>query len=278
MDNIVNLFVREHGAFSRLMQFEVVVLALAVIIILNYYFKDSYTHVIVLTVFTIAIVSLYIRYRSFEVSDFNKTTMIKLNYLQSLINRIVAYKVKQFNSSSKQKLSPAVLSRIYSSNQLDNMYVDANMIHFVHSLAQLYNYNPQEFHMFIKGVNNILGIRREIEEYHSSSGTTPDNISESLESAIQLKANTINNLHNFIYSVPKQQSMYKYVDDAVERYNILITRNIDIIHTHYKQRLQHGLTSRSKIVSYDATKPYNAADNHEVINTKTQSKLIQFYN
>jgi hypothetical protein len=85
----------------------------------------------------------------------------------------------------------------------------------------------------LKGTNNILKLRKEIEDFYGFEKKYPENIHEMLQIAMQLKINCMNNIQNFIYSVPKTKKMYTYIDNIIQTYNILITKNIKIIHKYH---------------------------------------------
>jgi hypothetical protein len=273
MESLVSLFSKEHGVFAKFLQFEAIALGLLIVSFFTFYFKKSYGFVIILLVFTCYIVNLYTELKDRKVTDMNKVTLIKLQKIQDIVNMDVQKQIVRSKVSQQD-----VAATLIKSNQLDSLYIDANIIHFMHSISILNEYNPQEFVLFAKGINNILKIRKEIEFFHLDNNNFPQNTAQMLESAIELKANTINNLHNFIYAVPKQNSMYLYIDSIIERYNVLITRNLDVIHRYYQEDIRtRGLNSQSRIVNYNQTKHFDLAENHDSVPHKLKHKLIQFY-
>ena len=101
-----------------------------------------------------------------------------------------------------------------------------------------------------------------------------------LEDALLLRQQTINNIHNFIYAVPKVNAMFKYIDTISTRFNILITRNTDAIYNYYTMyNKMTGVNAQTKYISYNETKPYDALLNHQINVTKhhTENKLVPFY-
>ena len=116
-------------------------------------------------------------------------------------------------NSNPQNMKSADIKRIYDSNNLDSLYIDANLIHFLHSIKALSDYNLNEFFELLKGVNSILKIKNDIDEYYNANGYYPDNTSELFEGSLELRKNVVNNLHNFIYTVPKINKMYKYLSN-----------------------------------------------------------------
>lgn len=279
-ENLQNLFFNKHGNYAKNFQFEVLFIMLLIIAFFTYYFKNSYGFIIILIVFTFFIIENYIIIKNTKVTDFNNITSLKLNTLQSKTYEYINTKLSIISNQSKQKLSNADTQKIYKNNKLDSLYIDANIIHFLYSILPLYEYNNYEFFELLKGTNNILKLRNEIETYFESNGEYPINTSEIFEEALRLRSNTINNVHNFIYSVPKVNKMYSYLNDIIDRYSILISRNTDFIDKYYKENLKlRGITASTKIVSYNTTKPFDALSNHS-LNPQlnhTKNNQLSFY-
>lgn len=255
-DKIVNLFINNHGTFSRTLQFEVIVIIVIVMIFLTQTFPKTYGFVILLLLFSFYIANIYTGVQQETLEDINQTTMNKLNSIQNTIDTIVTTKIKRFNNHMGNKRlvnQKQIIDKVYENNQMTSLYIDSNMINFIYSILVLSKYNDYEFYTFVKGVNNILQIRKEIEEFYDANKKYPQNTSEMFEKAIELKTNTINNLHNFIYSVPKSNQMYQYVNNIVARYNILITRNLEKINQMYK-RHNISINNSTKFIYMPHTK------------------------
>lgn len=277
MNKLIELFTNGHGSFSRDLQFEVVVMVLIVIFTLVKFFDKTYGFVIILIIFCMYLGENYVNLRTSKITDFNSITLTKLDSIQATTNSIVNDRIAQLNNS-RQKLSKKDIHNLYSMNKLDSLYINANMIHFIHGIIPLAQYNTVEFLLFVKGVNNILRLKKEIEEYHGESKEYPENIAEMFQTSLQLKTKTINNLHNFIYSLPKITKMYTYLGDVTQQYSELISKDIDIIHTYYKSNIsERGINSTTHFVSYNETKPFDTTLNHSIIPNKSNSKLIDFH-
>jgi hypothetical protein len=90
----------------------------------------------------------------------------------------------------------------------------------------------------------------------------------------------MNNLQNFIYTVPKQKQMYSYIDNVLETFNILITRNIKSIHTYNLDYIKkNGINSNTTFIDINSSKPFDAMANRSVIPSKEGLKhsLIDLY-
>lgn len=277
--SIVDLFTNEHGIYARTLQFEVIVLALLVTFCITYFFPSNYAFIIILFVFVMWIVQTYLSIKNTGISDYNKLTMLKLNKIQQAVNKSIQQKLARVNTQHPNtKLNVTHYSGLFEKNKLDFLYLDANMIKFIYTLLPLHNWNPEEFYLFVKGINNILKLKGQIEEYYSENQEYPQNTSEMFEAAIHLKTNTLNNLHNFIYTVPASNEMYTYIEKVLGRYNILITRNLDIINTYYMDNIKkNGIQNSTKFVNFGNSKHFDEIDNHTLIPQKNTHKLIQFY-
>jgi hypothetical protein len=268
MDYLVNLFTKGNGMFSKQLQFEVIVLSVIVVIVLTKVFKNNYGFVIILMGFVYFIANNYISVKTGALNDRNEKTLIKLQQIQNTLEKLVNDQAKILKNSS-QRLTRSDLQKLYDAHRVENLYIDADMIHFIHAIIPFAEYNGQEFLMYVKGVDNILRIKKEIEEFYEANERFPENTSELFEMAIQLKSNTINNLHNFVYSIPKTLEMLKYLDDIVEKYNVLVSRDLEGIQEYYSENIkQTGIKSTTKFVSYNITKPYDQL---------VSPKLLNFY-
>jgi hypothetical protein len=280
MDDIINLFTKEHGVYKKIFKFQVILFFVILLFILTKIgiFNNS-IYVLVSVIFALYITNLYIKMNQGDLSDNNKIIHLKLDTLQSKVYQYTKYKIAT-SSTSGQKLSKDDIQKIYDKNKLDALYIDANMIVFLHSILQLYEYNPQEFYLLLKGTNNILKLRHDIERFYKAESKYPENIHEMLQIAIQLKSNCMNNLQNFIYTVPKQNKMYSYVDNVLETYNILITRNIKRMHNYHLDYIKkEGINSNTIFIDINASKPYDPMVNRSVIPSKEGLKhsLIDLY-
>lgn len=277
MDRLSTLFLNEHGSYSKNVQFEVILLFVLCMFIITFLFPTNYGFVVILICFVYYVGNVYVNIRQSTLSDFNKLTFIQLQDLQTWMNN---YITKTFNKISNERLkySPKQLQQAFKDNELDSFYIDANMINFIYSNKNLAAYNEQEFFSFVKGTNNILKIKKDISDFYDANNDYPQNIAELLEIAVDMRGNTLNNLHNFIYTIPKQNAVNDYLDAVVNRYQVLISRNTDDIYSaylHYNKL--HDINNSTKIVSYNTTKPYNRSTNHPITPSKQPTELQMFY-
>lgn len=275
--DIKDLFLNRHGKYIKMLQFESLVIIVSVIFILTYYFPKTYGFVIMLIVFSIYVSDNYVTVNNATTDNFNNITMVKLENLQNKVNEYIANKLSKINNL---KLQSNEMVRINEINDLDSLYMDANMIHFLDSILPLYKYNAGEFYLLLKGTNNIMKIQKEIDEFYDANEEYPGNINEMLEMALDLRSKTINNMHNFIYSIPKIKVMNDYLNKVTNRYSTLISRITDSIHNSYKKNIElRGINVNTKFLSYNTTKPFDAELNHSMIANKGNNvqKLVQFY-
>jgi hypothetical protein len=271
MENTINLFLYEHGTFSKSLQFETVIFFVIVLVVFTFFFRKTFAFVVILLIFAMYLSELYVKSKTSRVTDFNKITLSKLTDIQNKINETIINKLNTFENTERYNNSKLAILR---QNQMKYLYLDATMIHFIHSVLPLAKYNERLFLSWVKGVNNILLIKSQIEDYYTANNKYPHNISEMFEQCLQLQTNTINNVHDFVYSIPN----LKYVDQIIDRYSLLIQRNCDLIHQYYlNSHSINGINNKSKFVSYNTTKPYDTPTNHSIVNNKHEDKLISFY-
>lgn len=275
--DIQKLFLKDHGSFSKNLQFQTLVVFVIVLIFFTKFFNKTYGFVIILIIFALYLANTYVVINNDKTNDFNSLTMVKLQTLQSKSYEYIENKIRLVKNTNTQSLPTNQLQKLYKENELDALYIDANLIHFLYSIIALSEYNSELFFLLLKGTNTILRIKRDIDRYYESNGEYPENTSELLESALQIRSNTINNLHNFIYTVPKTSKMYTYINDSIERYNVLISRITDNIHNSYKNNIRlRGINTTTKFVSYNNTKPFDPLQNHS-IQPHQEQNVLQFY-
>lgn len=226
--------------------------------IFTYLFPQNYGNIVILLVFSLVVAYYYVSYNKTNLNDKNRIIMNHLMSLQENVNKFIDKNLYEKNKLSS-KLSRKDINQIYMNNRLDSLYIDSNMIEFLYSIINLSKYNDHEYYLLLKGTNNILKLRNEIEEYYNANKKFPDNINQMMESALFLRSNTINNMHNFIYSVPKTNMMYNYINDLIKRYMILISRNTDKIYEYVLQnRKLTGINTESNLsLTYNNVKPYD---------------------
>jgi hypothetical protein len=248
-----------------------------VMVVLTQSFEKNYGFVIILLVFSFYIANTYVSVKNDKINDFNSITMVKLQKLQTKMYDHINYKIR-LSKISGQSMTKSDLNNLYQRNELDSLYIDANLIHFLFSVIKLYDYNPDLYFSLLKGTNNILRIEKEIQTFYESSKRYPENTSELLQTALDLRMNTINNMHNFIYTIPKTSQMYDYIGDSTERYATLISRITDSIYASYQANIkQRGIDATTKFVSYNTTRAFDPNKNHSIIPAKGDPNNIPFY-
>jgi hypothetical protein len=279
-ENLVNLFIKEpNSLYNNLFKFNVIIIFLIIVLI---FVKQENKITAIISILAISfglyISDTYVKNVNTEVNDTNKITLYKLDTLQGIVNEYIK-KEMSLKDTTSITLSKKDKELIFNKNKLDNLYIDANLIHFLFSIKVLYEYNPNEFYLLLKGTNNILKIRNEIEIFYESEGVYTENINEMFEIAIKLKTNCINNLQNMIYSVPKMSKMYKYIENCIDRYYNLIQKSLLKLNEYHLDDIKnHGVNTRTKYIYINQTKGIDPADNFNQIPTKnSSSKLIDLY-
>lgn len=307
MDNLVNLFTNEHGQFQNKFKIQVILLFLFVLVLFSKIWGSNDTGIFVILVisFSLYISNIYIKVNTVQNNDLdddNKQTFIKLNTLQSKVYDYVRKQIIQATGNGL-KLSKNDQIVLLNKNKLESLYIDSTLIHFLFSILPLYDYNPDEFYILLKGTNNILKLQKEIEDYYlankdikqetlfkqklPSFRTDPipkiepkflENLSEMFEISIQLKTESLNSLQNIIYSVPKTNKMYTYIDNVIQRYTVLINRHLDVFQKYNNDSIKFtGITNSTKFINYKHTKGFDRLVNHPIIPSKEPSSLIQLY-
>lgn len=269
-----DLFLYNSTRYAKTIQFRVLCIIVAVCGVMSFYFKDGkYMGVIVLLIFAIGVANVYVQYTQTRIDDINKRVHIKLQTLQADIDKFVMSKLRLFKNLQRQS------TNIQREKVLDELYTDANMINFLYSirsLSQSSGNNDEQFYLLVMGTNNILKILRQIEDYYTTNGICPENTSEMLQTALQLRTKTINNVHNFVYT--SSETHKRILGSIINRYAVLISRITDKIHYFYLLNInQRGINNSTTFVDYNTTKPYIELDNYSVVPSKQPPKVLSHY-
>jgi hypothetical protein len=147
---------------------------------------------------------------------------------------------------------------------LENIYVGRTILKDMMSMKHIKNnYYECDENFAIDIITKIEEYfnkysEKEIEEYYAENKKYPQNINEMFEQSLMLRSNTINNLHRFIFAVPKTNMMYDYTNKIIKRYMVLISRNTDKIYEYVQDNIKiTGINTNTKFVSYNNTRPYD---------------------
>lgn len=254
--DLIKLF-ESNSLFSVSYKFQLLVIGIILWVLFTIVFKFDNTilHAAVLFGLIIFILNYNVNKNFANVDDTNKNTMYKLYTLQEKMYAFIQNRIK--NELKGTKITPEIIAQLRERSKLDSMYMDATLIHFLHSVIYLYDYNPDSFYKMVKGVNNILKIKESILTLYEGSGTYPENCFEMYEQAEILKTNVLNYMHSFIYTVPKTQVSYEQLSIILTRFQQLLKNNLhDIANACDSHRTQMGVNTRTKFIHrFPAPKP-----------------------
>lgn len=279
MKNTIDLFLNSSSEYyNKLTQFQVIFIFLSLIYIFTTFFNKTYGFIIILLAFILYISETFVTVKKDFTLNENITTMNKLIYLQNIIDQHIYKSIKKIQLETKFN-NKDTFTYLFTKSRLNNFYIDTNMINFLYSISPMSKYNSLEFYKMCIGTNNILKLKNQIDDFYMQDNDYPQNIAQMLEDAILLKSKCINNIHNFIYNIPKSNLMYNYIDSIVNRYTILITRNVDSIYKYYKKyNEKYGYNSSTKIITYNTTKPLDYFNDYDPIPKKYNKAIVDFYN
>lgn len=274
MDNLINLFNKGNSNYDKVLQFGSIIIFIIVLVLFSKIFDKN---IIFLVLFALIFSEFYVKVNKSDLNDENKLILYKLNSLQEKIYEFINYRINLVTNGNL-KLSSQDKKILFEKNKLDSLYIDSDIIEFLYSILKLYDYNQDEFYLLVKGTNNILKLRKEIENFYISSNDIPINTAEMIENAIILKRNCMNNLQNFIYKVPKIKKMYMFIDKSIEVYNILISRNIYIMNYIYKIGKNKEINIMTKFINLNEIKPIDELNDYSPVLHKKSIKLVELYN
>lgn len=204
----MDLFLEQIGdlgsRYRKRYVFELVVFGLVIIFLYRLYVPFKYTGQIMALLGLVGII-LWFRMYSYNTNtiDKNEQTSYQLRSVQSQMYFYVDEQMKKIRLSDAKGL---LSKRVYKDNlkrvELDYLYTDTRIIRYIHSTLPYYKYNPDSWVSIVIGVNGILRIRAELEEFYSSNGYFPVDVAYQAESAEELFKKTLNFTHTFVYSLP----------------------------------------------------------------------------
>lgn len=277
-DVLTDLFLYGHGTPKRNLQFQAIVVGLVVMTLLTLYFPTTYGFVILLLVFAYLVASVFVKASNQRVNDYNRETMYRLQRLQALVDKHTIDQNRKFAQGTN--LSRKQMRAAVAANQLDSVFINSGMIHFLFDIMPLQHFNPNAFVDILLQTNSLLRIQRQADDFFVANKRYPETIGQMFQQALQLRTQCLNSMHTFVYTVPKTRVMYKYIDDVTTRYHTLLSRITDTIHNmvQHHNRTQ-PINTGTVFVSYDTTKPFDAMSNHPISPhaTHQQGALVDFY-
>jgi hypothetical protein len=239
--------------FTKTIQFESLLIFVIIIGILKIFYNGNYINIISLLIFSFYLTKVYYNDRVSLVENTNGMIKRKLKNIQNKIDSYITKKIK-----IKKVTNTKDITSIHDKNQMTSLYIDANMIVFLESIIEMYEYNPDTYYKLIKGTNNILKIRLDIETYLQTNNEYIYGIQNQVDIANNLKVNCIGDIHNFIYSIPKMPKMRKYVNNIITRYQELISYNTNLIEKYSNDNIRvNGINNETKFVYQMSAKPQN---------------------
>jgi hypothetical protein len=210
--HITNLLINSQGDYyikKRL--FEIFVIFTLIMV-----FFEKFSLIFLATfAFSIYVINLYIDYDDKIQNNKNEQLLNKLVNIQNIVNNTDT----SFGIDENFKFSENI-------DTTSNLYIDSSMIEFLDSILWMYDYNPKLFYRFMLGLNNILKFRIEVENFYKIHEKTPPNINEMVNTCIDLKFKTINNLKSFVHVLPSTKEMTWNLNDIVLHYHQLMDKNI----------------------------------------------------
>lgn len=171
-----------------------------------------------------------------------------------------------------------------------HLYNDANLVNLYDDIKnEFYIYNPEAYVKSILAANSLLEIRLDFEKVLTSEVNVPDYQNNNLDNYnLEYKQNNrrhgikdglavfsiaedqyklaLNHIQSFIVTIPSNPDVHKKFQDILQRANILLKRNLDIIHQNYKK---YKDPTEMSVTDYDLPKPMNKLDNPENTITNT---------
>ena len=131
-----------------------------------------------------------------------------------------------------------------------NLYLDPDLVVFLFSIKDFKKYNSDLYTSIIKTTDNILKLKKDFEK-------DLYNPVETFHIAEMNYHKALNYLHSFIISIPKEPTMKGKYEDALERFQLLLKRNLDFMFFRTIEMTKNINNSTKFITDYNIQKPHN---------------------
>ncbi|ARR74969.1 hypothetical protein SAGO17_0050, partial [Mimivirus AB-566-O17] len=243
LDQITNL----NSVYRKRHVFQLVVLGFVLVFMYRLYIPFENSGYIMTMATLIGTVLWFIikNYTNKKV-DMNETIQYRLENIQSRMYSYVDTRMRRISTSDSNNLSRKIYSENLSRMRLDYLYMDVALINFLYDLLFLYKYNNDSFASMVIGVNGILSIRNELEEYYNSNGHLPDTVTSSVDSAKELMTKTLNYTHTFVYSLPKSLDSGLTSSIISKMHKLLKVHVVVIKKFAVRKNVQEGINKRTR--------------------------------
>jgi hypothetical protein len=250
-ENVLSIIKLTDIKSKRDIQFKLIIFLVLILGCFKILYNGNYVNIISMLFFTYYLTTIYLEQQVNTNIDKNKLIDLSLIKIQKKIDDYINQKIRYKKITDKK-----IKKMLFQKNQMSSLYTDANMIIFLESISEMYNYNPDEYYLLIKGTNNILKIKADIELYLDQNNEYIQNIHEQLDIATDLRTKCVNNVHNFIYTVPRIEPMNNYINTIILRYSELIDVNINRIKQYSQNEiLKNGVENSTKFLDNLDAKP-----------------------
>lgn len=245
----------------------------------SYYFSFSsnFTELIFISSFFWAFITYYKTIFNVKQLDNNETILYKLNVIQNKINDYINYKLSLLNNQNfGEILSQSEIKKIFEKNVVDSIYIDSNLINFIHSIIYLFDYNNESMYFFVMYTNLILKSRIQLEQYdlaNSLPNTTQSFIEENIINYLQ----AINYLQSTIYTIPKNITLQNNLYNIIQKYSSLMKTHLKFFYEINKKFIDiNGININTKFNLFNKIKPHQqSGKNGKEINNINQ--LFNFF-
>jgi hypothetical protein len=199
-----------------------------------------------------------------------------LEKLHSILKEYTKEKLEQNKLVSKKDYPKAYQQ---ASQKIEFLYVDTNFIHFLDNISYIYTngQNKDTFITILKGIGNILRLRRDSEQLvlmgtlpsTDSTGTLEQQQIRTLyanfEETLRLKDIVLNHFQSILLTIPKSKSSYMYHQQLLDRLHKLLLRAVDIQRNYNETVSMERITTSTKFLPnknvYTKNLPYDHQGN-----------------
>ena len=176
-------------------------------------------------------------------------------------------RIKDFNEDLEFKLKT-----LNPKNSPEFLHMDANIINLLSSIKDFKKFNSDTFDKIVESCDNMLHI-------HSDLKKGVNFPVHNFEIAIDQGNLAINYMHSFIINLPTSEVFNKKHEKVLDKFQILIKRNLDKMYIICKKQTEkEGINRSTKFIShYEGTKPSIAMSHHRTTTSKYGENLGDYY-
>jgi hypothetical protein len=136
--------------------------------------------------------------------------------------------------------------------KINNAIKYDDVTHLLFNIQDLYIYNPQAYIEFTDNIDVFFDQYETAIKDNSNAGILYNYM-------IEIKKNSINNLHSIIHNLPSNKNIINKLNDAINNTETILNIYLDDIQNIYEQYIYYnGITNKTTLLNNNSIQPSNS--------------------